>query len=179
MVTSIKATSRVSNNIHEGKNISDIVTILTKPLITETCTQVYFNYGDELCLDFGILSPEEHPKLQGLLKGSWQFGAKATPWLLKKAEQLLLNSEEPETDVEIKNAKKFTQESLENKKILKFEVNPDNLELQILFEDNYELILQPDLENLDLSYWDLFMPNEKVLEVGAGYFWSCKSTHDR
>lgn len=179
MVTSIKAASRVNNNIHEGKNISDIVTILTKPLITETCTQVYFSYGDELCLDFGTLSPEEHPKLQGLLKGSWQFGARATPWLLKKAEQLLLNSEEPKTDIEIKNAKNFTRKSLENKKILKFEINSDSLELQMSFEEDYALILQPDLEDLDLVYWDLFMPNEKVLEVGAGYFWSCKSIHDR
>ena len=179
MVISIKATNRISNNIHEGKNISEIVTILTNPLIKETCTQVYFSYGDELCIDFGILTPEEHPKLQGLMKGSWQFGTRATPWLLKKLDQLLLNSEEAETDIEIKDAKKLTQESLENKKILKFEVNPDNLELQLLFEEDYKLILQPDLDDLDLSYWDLFMPNDKVLEVGAGYFWSCKSVHDR
>jgi hypothetical protein len=179
MVTSIQTNNRFINNINEGKNISDIVAILTRPLIKETCTQVSFSYGDELCLDFGVLTPEDHPKLQGLLKGSWQLGTRATPWLLKKAGQILLDSEKPETGDEIKNAKKLTQDSLVNKKILKFEVNSDNLELQILFEDDYELILQPDLEDLDLSYWDLFMPNDKVLEVGAGYFWSCKSVHDR
>ncbi len=177
MVTSIKTTDQV-NNIQEGKNISDIVAVLTKSLITETCNQVYFSYGDELSLDFGVMTPEDHPKLQGLFKGVWQFGTRATPWLLKKADQLLLDSEVPETDADIKLAKKLTQESLENKKILKFETNPDNLELRLCFEENYELILQPDLNDLDLSYWDLFMPNEKFLEVGPGYFWVCKSVHD-
>lgn len=177
MVTSIKTTDQV-NNIQEGKNISDIVAVLTKSLITETCNQVYFSYGDELSLDFGVMTPEDHPKLQGLFKGVWQFGTRATPWLLKKADQLLLDSEVPETDADIKLAKKLTQESLENKKILKFETNPDNLELRLCFEENYELILQPDLNDLDLSYWELFMPNEKFLEVGPGYFWVCKSVHD-
>jgi hypothetical protein len=80
----------------------------------------------------------EHPKLRNLLKGNWQFGTRATPWLLKKSGQLLLNSEETETDDEIKNAKQLTKESLENKEILKFEVNPENLELQLLFESDYE-----------------------------------------
>jgi len=177
MVTSIKTTDQV-NNIQEGKNISDIVAVLTKSLITETCNQVYFSYGDELSLDFGVMTPEDHPKLQGLFKGVWQFGTRATPWLLKKADQLLLDSEVPETDADIKLAKKLTQESLENKKVLKFETNPDNLELRLCFEENYELILQPDLNDLDLSYWELFMPNEKFLEVGPGYFWACKSVHD-
>ncbi len=178
MVTSIKTTDQV-NNIQEGKNISDIVAVLTKSLITETCNQVYFSYGDELSLDFGVMTPETHPKLQGLFRGSWQFGTRATPWLLKKADLLLIDSEVPETDADIKLAKKLTQESLENKKILKFETNPDNLELRLCFEENYELILKPDLNDLDLSYWNLFMPNEKFLEVGPGYFWACKSVYDR
>ncbi len=37
------------------------------------------------------------------------------------------------------------------------------------------MILQPDLGDLDLSYWELFMtaelmPTEQILEIGLGYF---------
>ncbi len=177
MIISTKIPDTTNPNIQISQEIVNVINILTEQLIGEICHQVRFSYGDELHLDFGEMSRCDHPKLRNLLKGNWQFGARATPWLLKKSGQLLLKSEEPETDAEIKNAKQLTRESLENKKILKFEVNPENLELQLLFEEDYELILQPDLEDLDLSYWDLFMPNDKVLEVGAGYFWSsCSST---
>ena len=179
MIISTKISDPTNSNIQISQEIVNVVNILTEQLIGEICHQVRFSYGDELHLDFGEMSICDHPKLRNLLKGSWQFGTRATPWLLKKSGQLLLKSEEPETDDEIKNAKQLTRESLENKKILKFEVNPENLELQLLFEEDYELILQPDLEDLDLSYWDLLMPNDKVLEVGAGYFWSCKSVYDR
>ncbi len=142
----------VDKDIQKIENISGVVAILTRQLIGETCHQVRFSYGDELHLDCGEMSLCDHPKLRNFYKGSWRFGARATPWLLKKADQVLLNSEEPETDIEVKSAKKLTQESLENKKILKIEINPNNLELQILFEESYELILQPDLDDLDLSY---------------------------
>jgi len=178
MVASTKTSVQILKNLQTGKEIASIVALLTAQLIGEICHQVRFSYGDELHLDCGEMTPEDHPKLQGLFKGIWQFGTRATPWLLKKADQLLLNSEVPETDADIKLAKKLTQESLENKKVLKFETNPDNLELRLCFEENYELILQPDLNDLDLSYWELFMPNEKFLEVGPGYFWACKSVHD-
>jgi len=179
MIISTKISDKANQNIQIGKEITSIVTLLTEQLIGEICHQVRFSYGDELHLDFGEMSTCEHPKLKDLQKGMWQFGTRATPWLLKKSGQLLLNSEEPETDDEIKKAKQLTSESLESRKILKFEVNPENLELQLLFEEDYELILQPDLEDIDLYYWELFMPNDKVLEVGAGYFWSCKSVYDR
>ncbi len=179
MISSTKPDIKTLQNTQTGKEIVSIVALLTGMWVGEICHQVRFSYGDELHLDCGEMSYEDHPKLKNSLKGSWRFGVRATPWLLKNADHLLLDSEQPESDTEILAAKTLTQTSLENKKILKIEVNPENLELQLFFEEDYKLILQPDLNDLDLTYWELFMPNEKILEIGPGYFWSCKSIHDR
>jgi hypothetical protein len=176
MVTSIKITDQ---NTQVGTLIAKIVPDLTAQLIGESCQQVRFSYGDELWLDFGEMSPYSHPKLKDLRKGSWRFGVRATPWLLKQAEQIIVNSEIPESDEEILNAKKLVRQSLENKKILSLEINPHTLQLQLCFEKNYELILQPDLDDSDLAYWELFMPTQQILEIGPGYFWSCKSIHEK
>lgn len=89
-----------------------------------------FSYRDELRLDFGKMSPYDNPKLKHLEKGSWQFGTRAKPWLLKKDHQTLLNSQNPE------DAKQLTINSLENQKILKLELNSENLELQLSFTEN-------------------------------------------
>jgi hypothetical protein len=41
------------------------------------------------------------------------------------------------------------------------------------FEDDYQLILEPNLEDdSGLAHWELFMPTEQILTVGPGYFWS-------
>ena len=73
MVASTKTNDRTDKNIQKVKNISEVVAILTRQLIGETCHQVHFNYGDELCPDFGIMSPHEHPKLQHLQIGLGYF----------------------------------------------------------------------------------------------------------
>jgi len=181
MVTSKRLSDYSEKKLQSSTKIVEIVTILTEPLIGETCYQVRFSYGDELRLDFGELSPYEHPKLKHLQKGSWQFGTRATPWLLKKDHQTLLNSQNPETEEEVKDAKQLTRNSLENQTILKLELNSENLELQLSFTENYQLLLKPDLNDDDLSLadWEIFMPTQQILEVGPGYFWSCKSIHER
>jgi len=176
MVTAI---TKDVQNTQTGKEIADIVNILTKKLIGEKCGQVRFSYGDELCLDFGEMIDSLHPKLRNLQKGSWRFGARATPWQLKQADKLLVDSELLESDQEIAEAKQFVRESLENQKILKIEVNPLDLTLQLLFEENYELLLQPNLADSDLAYWELFMPTQEILVIGSGYSWSKSSIHDR
>jgi hypothetical protein len=180
MVTSIKIADKNEKNIKAGKKIADIVDLLTNQLIGETCKQVRFSYGDELCLHFGEMISCQNPKLEDQQKGSWRFGARATPWFLKQTDRLLIDERVLETDAEIENAKQLTQKSLTDKQILKLAINPVSLNLQLCFEENYELMLQPDLEeDSDLAYWELFMPTEQILEIGPGYFWSCKSIHDR
>ncbi len=161
-------------------NLEQIISVITKPIIGETCHQVRFSYGDELRLDFGKMSAYSHPKLKHLYKGSWQFGTRATPWVFKQGDQVLTSALQVNIDAEIDSVKKLLQQLLENKELINFVVDAQNISLTLLFEGNYQLILQPDLQdNSGLAYWELFMPTEQVLTVGPGLFWECKSIHER
>ena len=161
------------------KNLPGIFSQLTQDLIGERCTQVHFSYGDELCLDFGKLSPCDHPKLRDLLEGEWILCTRTTPWRIFADQQLILDSEIPKTDEEIEQAKQFAQEQIQGKTLVNLAINAEDLTTSLHFDDRYSLILYPDLDDEDLQHWVLFMPTEQVLTIGPGYTWSCKSFNDR
>lgn len=151
-------------------------------MIGEICHQVIFSYGDELRLDFGELSAYTHPKLVHLRKGSWQFGTRATPWVFKQGDRILTSSLPVNIDAEIDeteiDAVREVVQQLENKKLINFLMDSRKISLTLLFEGDYKLILEPDLQDdSGLAYWELFMPTEQVLTVGPGLFWECKSSH--
>jgi hypothetical protein len=51
-------------------SLEKIIPSITQSMIGATCHRVSFSYGDELELDFGEMTPYEHPKLaQGLRLG--------------------------------------------------------------------------------------------------------------
>ena len=153
-------------------------------MIGEICHQVTLSYGDELRLDFGEMSAYTHPKLAHLRKGSWQFGTRATLWSLKQGHKVLTTSlqvdiDEERYDQEIDALKKVLRQ-LENKKLIKLALVGNDLDLTLFFEERYQLILEPDLQDdSGLTYWELFMPTKQLLTVGPGLFWECKSSHER
>ncbi|MGL5065389.1 MAG: hypothetical protein ACRC62_35910 [Microcoleus sp.] len=162
-------------------NIEQIISVITKPIIGEICHQVIFSYGDELRLDFGEMSAYTHPKLAHLSKGSWQFGTRATPWIFKQGDRILTSSLPVDIDAEIEeleiDAVKKVLQQLENKELIELAIDADNISLTLVFEGDYQLSLQPDLQDdSGLPYWELFMPTEQVLTVGPGFFWECKSS---
>ena len=167
---------------NQKPDIEQIISVITKPMIGEICHQVIFSYGDELRLDFGEMSAYNHPKLAHLRKGSWQFGTRATPWVFKQGDRILTSYLPVDIDTEIDDSeidtvRKILQQ-LENKKLIYFVINARNISLTLLFEGDYKLILEPDLQDdSGLAYWELFMPTEQVLTVGPGLFWECKSSH--
>jgi hypothetical protein len=174
-VASVLKTTVDSRNNH---NLDKIIPVIVQALIGETCNQVSFSYGDELKLHFGEMTPYDHPKLAHLLRGSWRFGARATPWTVKHNNQVLVVTSESDTDEQIAIAKEIVKQ-LEHKKLIDLTVEADTLRLTLSFEDDYQLILDPDLEDdSGLAHWELFMPTEQVLAIGPGYFWSCKSIHE-
>jgi hypothetical protein len=175
-VASVFKTTIGSQNNH---NLEKIIPVIMQSLIGETCHQVSFSYGDELKLDFGEMTPCQHPKLAHLLKGSWRFGARATPWTVKHNNQVLVITSESDTDEQIAIAKEIVKQ-LEHKKLLDLTIEADTIRLILSFEDDYQLILDPDLDDdSGLAHWELFMPTEQVLAIGPGYFWSCKSIYER
>ena len=156
---------------------------ITQPIIGETCHQITFSYGDELRLHFGEMTAYNHPKLAHLRKGSWQLSTRATPWYLRIRKgsfwslSMLVNNQ---------NAVEFAKiqlQCLENTKLTNFVTLAKSNEMKITLsfqgDFNYELILEPDLEDdSGLAYWELMMPNEQILTVGPGMFWECKSIHE-
>ncbi len=171
--TSVISTKRIIQ-----PSIEKIIPSITQPMIGEICHQVSFSYGDELELDFGEMTPCEHPKLAHLLKGSWRFGARATPWTVKHKNQVLVVTSEADTDEQIAIAKEIVKQ-LEQKKLIDLTIEANTIRLTLSFEDDYQLILDPDLDDdSGLAHWELFMPTEQILAIGPGYFWSCKSIHE-
>ncbi len=170
-------------------NIEQIISVITKPMIGEICHQVIFSYGDELRLDFGEMSAYTHPKLAHLSKGSWQFGTRATPWVFKQGSRILTSSLPVDIDADVDDAEvddveidavKIVLQQLKNKELINFAIDADNISLTLVFEGDYQLIIQPDFQDdSELPYWELFMPTEQVLTVGSGFFWECKSIHER
>lgn len=171
-------------------DLKQIIQIITKKIIGEICRQVDFSYGDELQLDFGEMTAYSHPKLAHLTRGSWQLNTRATEWILKHNNKVLIsdidnynrieqemfpfvwNSTESETKV-LETAKQ-----LEDKKLNDLIVDDVSMSLILFFEDNYQFIVKPDLQdNSGLAYWELIMPNEQVLIVGPKFFWEYKSIH--
>jgi hypothetical protein len=174
-VASVLKTTIDSRNNH---NLDKIIPVIVQALVGETCNQVSFSYGDELKLHFGEMTPYDHPKLAHLLKGSWRFGARATPWTVKHNNQVLVITSESDTDEQIAIAKEIVKQ-LEQKKLLDLTIEADTIRLTLSFEDDYQLILDPDLDDdSGLAHWELFMPTEQILAVGPGYFWSCKSIYE-
>ncbi|MBS3029607.1 MAG: hypothetical protein HCA25_21785 [Dolichospermum sp. DET50] len=157
-------------------NLNQII----QPIIGEICHQITFSYGDELRLHFGEMIAYSHPKLAHLRKGTWRLNTRATPWYLMIGNGLLSHSS---MFVNYKDAAECAKISLqcflENKKLTNFVIDSNNFKLTLSFEDHYELILEPDLEDdSGLAYWELMMPNEQILTVGPGMFWECKSIHE-
>jgi hypothetical protein len=153
---------------------------ITQPIIGEICHQVAFSYGDELLLDFGEMTAYNHPKLAHLRKGSWQLSTRATPWYLMLGDNIFSHSYMYANYQNAAELTKIPLQYLENKKITNFALGGNhNFKLTLSFEDHYELILEPDLEDdSGLAYWELLMPNEQILIVGPGLFWECKSIHE-
>jgi hypothetical protein len=92
--------------------------------------------------------------------------------------QVLVITSESDTDEQIAIAKEIVKQ-LEQKKLLDLTIEAETIRLTLSFEDGYQLILDPDLDDdSGLAHWELFMPTEQVLAIGPGYFWSCKSIHE-
>ena len=166
------------------QNFQRIILEIIQPMVGEICQKVKFSYGDELRLELGEMIPYQSAKLQKAYKGSWRLGTRATPWELKQDHQILvpfLSSDEPQEEV-LEQIQQRVR-CLEGQTLIEVKLIPDFLVLILHFTENYQLTLRPDLTHETaesaLADWELFLPTEQLLSVGPGYFWSCRSIHER
>ena len=171
-------------------DLKQIIQIITRKIIGETCCQIDFSYGDELQLDFGEMRAYSHPELTHLAKGSWQLSTRATEWILKHNNKFLISDIDNYNRIELEmfpftwnSSESKTQvletvKQLEHKKLNNLVVDEVSMGLTLFFEDDYQFVLKPNLQDdSDLAYWELITPNEQVLAVGPKFFWEYKSIH--
>lgn len=135
-------------------------------LCNKRCFEASLSYGEELRLEFGneyILI--KTPKFT-IKRGEWSLGTRASNWTLNYQNH---NQNQKELIVS-SNADSETVRNhivqLENKLVTSCKVNTDG-SLQIDFEKYYIFNVYPNFEDSKdgLAYWELLIPNNKVLEV--------------
>ncbi|UXE62316.1 MAG: hypothetical protein KA717_05785 [Woronichinia naegeliana WA131] len=158
-----------------------------RPIIGQVCWQARLGYGGELCLEIGKKIPYNSPLLRDEYKGEWQFGSRGSNWKLVGDGFIHFNNLEKE-----KLSSKL--KIIEGTKITKFAIailhkphRPRFSELIIEFDEKYILELfisihtsdgtfigfnSSDRDLRDMSYWELFMPNNRIIEFYPDLTWS-------
>jgi hypothetical protein len=141
---------------------------LVEGLRGKKCWKAAFGYGGELHLHFGAHIPRENPNLAGESKGAWIFGSCGTPWHLVIPEGSVSseNHREEELVLQIKE--------LEGATVTNVAISLPDGALTIYFTGKRRLLVTPIARDrrYDVPYWELFMPNHRLLAFGPGNGWS-------
>ncbi|MDY6781440.1 MAG: hypothetical protein SW833_02615 [Cyanobacteriota bacterium] len=156
------------DTVRRIKKASDLNQIqgLTRKILGEPCWNAHLSYGDELCLDIGKKIPYTQKVMLGKEKGSWILGCRASQWILESQDKAIASSQLAPEGIERE------VKVVEGSKITRFEIGYPDLILIVSFSNGCQLKIFPDLEDLDLSYWELFTPDAMLLEMGPGRIWS-------
>ena len=130
------------------------------PIIGQVCWQARLGYGGELCLEIGKKIPYDSPLLRNEYKGDWQFGSRGSLW---KLDGFMINSDLEEKELLSK------LKVIEGTKITKFAIQfePSFPQLIIEFDNKhtFSLLISPNSFDRDMSCWELFMPNRRIIEL--------------
>jgi len=144
---------------------------LLQVLVGQPFLGVKFIYGDELIVDFGPGRRVEDPVFGRTLEPDFWLGTLATDWLLLSSDSLVARSED--TDRE-ETARTF--EALKGSHVGATDVRPD-LALTIAFSSGHKLLVLPRraMRTQGLPYWDLLLPESRMIEAGPGRKWSVEN----
>jgi hypothetical protein len=152
--------------VHHAKSANDLTDlhIILRPLIGQLVWKVRLGYGDELKFSAGDHVPYTHPRMKHLFKGEWNFGGRASSWYITSTDEN-----------ESKNASDLL-DALNNTGISDIQLLLPHLNLVITFSNGYTLYTTPDPElDTELAQWELFTPDDMVLEVGFNGTWTYRS----
>ena len=161
----MKTASLTLQQATETKDLETIQQIIN-PILGQKCWEASHSYGDELCLEIGPRIPYANKLMAGKEKGAWRLGTRATSWKLAYGDKIVA-SNKLETE-EIKRKVML----VEGASIIAFDISYPKLMFQVGFSNGYKLVLEPDEEDLDFPYWELFTPQEMLLIVYPGSLWS-------
>ncbi len=140
---------------------------LIRSIIGQICWSASLSYGDELTLDIGGKIPYKQKVMAGKYQGEWILGTRGSEWRLESASGIITSTVEP--------AEVFKEKVkvIEGTTITAVETNYPDLVLIVVFSNGYQLKVFPDLEdNFDLSYWELFTPNNRLVTLEPGGIWT-------
>lgn len=139
-------------------------------LVGKKCWRAAFTYGDELTLHFGRKVQYGLPAMAGKQKGEWRLGTRGTAWKLFTPNGLISSAKGAQTALESQ------VKVLEGRQVTNVSVSiPDNV-LTVAFGNDYLFRVLPSAadDKVDLPYWELFMPNHKLVSFGPGDSWWCQ-----
>lgn len=147
------------------KNTSDIKKIeeLLHGIVGELCWRTYISYGEELRLEVGAKRP---PSVPGFEMGVWSLGVRASDWILSLAGEQIATSDD---DINLIEQKMIMMEGCH---ISGLSIEYPTLSLELVFSSEVRLKIVPvQRRNSKLAYWEFFMPNSMLLDVGPGKKW--------
>jgi hypothetical protein len=111
----------------------DKISELTQGIIGKMCWSARLGYGDELKLDIG----KRMPRKFGRVRGEWYLGSRATGWVLRYKDEIVLTSDSEAEAInrEIK--------VIEQSPIVAFEALYPSLGLAMTFANEYVLSINP------------------------------------
>jgi hypothetical protein len=144
---------------------------IAKKSTGKVCWMVHFGYADELFLEIGEKKPYtgwRNGKFVDLLQGEWTLGSVGTDWVLWNDGEVIVNSNKTREEL-LPSIKK-----LENHEILDVNISFPSSQLDISFSEGFrlEIVPKPEDDELGMPYWELYTPDDMVLQVGPNLTWS-------
>jgi hypothetical protein len=148
------------------EDLSELKQII-RSIIGQICWSASLSYGDELTLDIGEKIPCKQKVMAGKYQGEWILGTRGSEWSLESPSGIITSTAEPAEVFEEK------VKVIEGTTITDIDTNYPDLVLIVGFSNGYQLKVFPDLEDdFDLSYWELFTPNNRLVTLEPGGIWT-------
>ena len=134
------------------------------------CWQAEFSYGGELHLHFGPRTAYDNPKMAGKSKGAWIFGTCGTPWHLVTPEGSVSSENHREEELEPRIRE------LEGATVTSVGLSLPDGAMTLYFTNKRRLLVMPTARDrrYDVPYWEIFMPNHRLVAFGPGSSWSSR-----
>lgn len=139
---------------------------IARRAVGELCWKTSLNYRHEITLHFGEpIAYTCHTQL-GKDHGSWILGTRGAVWQLEIAGGTTVPGQTGLDGIS------QALHHLEGHSMTTIEITYPDLRVVVDWSNGDQLILIPTSDDNDLPDWEIFTPEQRVLQVGPGITWS-------